>query len=280
MATKVIPAVSPVLIDPNKEVREKGFSTIQVFVQELEKHSSTIKDSTEQDNNTSSSSSWSWAQTLTSALYKGRGTEDKASELGTKPSGEKSPEAPQDQVGNVISGQSPPGGVTSNAETTSGEPESTQSEDEGVQGWGDDDQWESFEQGGWDVSKPVKSMSTGEFQDTGGWDDWKDDFDVPQSSSSVQSHTSSQKKDTVPLFTMKEDSSTKGGMSSSGWDEGWSDNWSDPFSKVSSSKPPSQSHEVDTRQQRQEERRKRQEAARQKRAAGHGSKPKLGSKGD
>ena len=86
--------------------------------------------------------------------------------------------------------------------------------------------------------------------------------------------------DTVPLFTMKEDSSTKGGMSSLGWDEGWSDDWSDPFSKVSSSKSPSQSHEVDTRQQRQEERRKRQEAARQKRAAGHGSKPKLGSKGD
>ena len=58
--------------------------------------------------------------------------------------------------------------------------QSTQSEDEGVQGWGDDDQWESFEQGGWDVSKPVKSMSTGEFQDTGGWDDWNDDFDVPK----------------------------------------------------------------------------------------------------
>ena len=92
-------------------------------MQELEKHSSTIKgiweaielwyfpredthvmgflllvtllDSTEQDN--TSSSSWSWAQTLTSALYKGRGTEDKASELGTKPSGEKPPKSRQDQ---------------------------------------------------------------------------------------------------------------------------------------------------------------------------------------
>ena len=49
-----------------------------------------------------------------------------------------------------------------------------------MQGWGDNDQWESFDQGGWDVSKPVKSGSTGEFQDTGGWDNWNEDFDVPQ----------------------------------------------------------------------------------------------------
>ena len=87
----------------------------------------------------------------------------------------------------------------------------------------------------------------------------------------------------VPLFTMKDTAkSSASGWGDSGWDEA---GWGDPFADVQPTKPPptatakSQTAE-ESRQLRQEERRKKQEAARQKRAAGIGSRPKLGAKSD
>ena len=72
------------------------------------------------------------------------------------------------------------------------------------------------------------------------------------------------------------------GWGDSGWDD---DSWGDPFADVEPSKPPpvatakTQTAE-ESRRLRQEERRKKQEAARQKRAAGIGSRPKLGARSD
>ena len=87
----------------------------------------------------------------------------------------------------------------------------------------------------------------------------------------------------VPLFTMKDTGiSSASGWGNSGWDE---EGWGDPFTDVQSSKPPpteaAKNQTVEeSRRLRQEERRKKQEAARQKRAAGIGSRPKLGAKSD
>ena len=84
----------------------------------------------------------------------------------------------------------------------------------------------------------------------------------------------------VPLFTMTKSSDS--GWGDSGWDD---EGWGDPFADVQPTKPPptattkSQTTE-ESRRLRQEERRKKQEAARQKRAAGIGSRPKLGAKSD
>ena len=96
----------------------------------------------------------------------------------------------------------------------------------------------------------------------------------------------------VPLFTMK-DTAAKSGTSTGWGDLGWDDdNRGDPFVDVQSSKPPptstAKSQTADeSRRLRQEERKKtqeaekkKQEAAQQKRAAGIGSRPKLGAKSD
>ena len=89
----------------------------------------------------------------------------------------------------------------------------------------------------------------------------------------------------VPLFTMK-DTAAKSGTSAGWGDSGWDDDsWGDPFVDVQTSKPPptsaAKSQTADeSRRLRQEERKKKQEAARQKRAAGIGSRPKLGAKSD
>lgn len=88
----------------------------------------------------------------------------------------------------------------------------------------------------------------------------------------------------LPLFTMKDTAAKSGatGWGDSGWDD---DSWGDPFADVEPSKPPpvatakTQTAE-ESRRLCQEERRKKQEAARQKRAAGIGSRPKLGARSD
>jgi hypothetical protein len=273
MATKVIPAVSPVLIDPNREVREKGFSTLELFMKVMREASNGMTESTDIGGHVSSNT-WSWTS-FTSALYKAGGSTQKDNSTSNNERAQESRgENDKDADKGTLIESKQDSGATEEAVLPQNEWQTGETD-----AWEDEDEtWESFEMGGKEKSQSTNVKDTGGNE---GWDDWTEEFDVQESSSSEVPKVGnlSHKKEPVQLFTMKEGSSAKGG-SSLGWDEGWSDNWSDPFSKVSSSKPPSQSHEVDTRQQRQEERKKRQEAARQKRAAGHGSKPKLGSKGD
>ncbi|EDO33568.1 predicted protein [Nematostella vectensis] len=208
VAARILPALCPLTVDPEKKVRDQTFKAVKLFIGKLEKASedpeSAMNTAADQSTADGSASSWTgWAVTsLTSKLYRG-GAPAAAGAPGsaTPPAEQAGPPPATGKPGTIRPGTK-----------TQGTAKKTQNDGGGFGGgnW-DTSDWGSLESS---VQDPPPSHASAGGRDDGGWDtgDWGS-MDAVSTGGPSKAELAKQKREERKqqrLLAMKEKRAAKG----------------------------------------------------------------------